>query len=218
MKWLGHSCFYFTSPKGVRVLTDPFDRGVPYPPVSAECDVVTASHSHSDHYGLQGVKGSPKVLLGVDKDTKQVRPIHETVGDVSFRTVASDHDDQGGSKRGKNAIFVIDFAGLKVIHLGDLGHELSEATVQEIGECDVLCVPVGGFYTIGGKTAARVARALNPRVVVPMHFKTSYTAPWPISGPEEFLETQKGVRNVGNEVALDKGALPPKGEVWVFSI
>jgi L-ascorbate metabolism protein UlaG (beta-lactamase superfamily) len=219
MKWLGHACFYLTSPQGVRVLTDPFDPGVPYPPISVECDVVTVSHEHSDHYGLKGVKGSPKLLLGLDKDTEAVKKIQETVGDVSFRTVASNHDEQGGSKRGRNAIFVMDFSGLKIVHLGDLGHELSDGAVQEIGQCDVLLIPVGGFYTIGGTAAAKVAGSLSPRVVVPMHYKTQYIASWSISGPEEFLATQKAVRNVGKgEVALDKWALPVKPEVWVFAV
>jgi len=220
MKWLGHACFYLTSPQGVRVLTDPFDKGVPYPPISVECDVVTVSHEHSDHAGgLGGVQGSPKVLRGVDKESGQVRRIADRVGDVSFRTVATDHDDQGGTKRGKNAVFVMDFAGLAVVHLGDLGHELSDGTVKEIGRCDVLLVPVGGFYTIDGKAALAVVKSLSPKVVIPMHYKTRYTASWPISGPEEFLQSQRNVRYLGtDEVDLMRNALPAEQEAWVFSI
>ncbi|MEX0974766.1 MAG: MBL fold metallo-hydrolase [Bacillota bacterium] len=218
MKWLGHACFYLTSPGGVRVLTDPFDPGVPYPPISLECDVVTMSHEHSDHNGEKGVMGSPKVIRGLDKVQNEVRAVQETVGDVGFRTVASFHDDRFGEKRGKNAIFVLDFAGLKVVHLGDLGHELSPEQVKEIGGCDLLLVPVGGFYTIDGKTAARVVESLSPRVIVPMHFKTQYLASWPIAGPEDFLATQERVRNVGKEVSIDRWALPERPEVWVFSV
>ena len=219
MKWLGHACFYLTSPRGVRILTDPFDKGVPYPPVSVECDVVTVSHEHSDHAGgLGGVKGSPRVLRGVDKDSGQVRRITDEVGDVRFRTVPTDHDDQGGAKRGKNAVFVMDFAGLVVVHLGDLGHVLAETTVKDIGRCDVLLVPVGGFYTIDGKAAAEVVKSLSPRVVVPMHYKTKYTASWPISGPDEFLRGQRNVRYLDtDQVDLKANALPAEQETWVFS-
>lgn len=223
MEWLGHACFHLVSPDGIRVLTDPFDKGVPYPPISIECDAVTMSHEHSDHNSLAGVKGSPKALHGLDKDTKKVVALTERLGDVSFRTVPSFHDDQGGAKRGRNAIFVIDFAGVLVVHLGDLGHEPSDETVKEIGRCDVLLIPVGGFYTIDGPTADKVADALSPRVVVPMHYKTRYLASWPISGPEVFLRlrAEKGetVRNIGRDgVRLDAEALPAKSETWVFAI
>lgn len=219
MKWLGHSCFHLVSPKGIRVVTDPFGPGVHYPRIAVECDAVTVSHEHSDHNDLAGIKGSPKVIRGLDKGKGAVRRVQETVGDVTFRTVASDHDGEGGAKRGKNAIFAMDFAGLKVVHLGDLGHELGAQAIREIGPCDVLLIPVGGFYTVDGKTAARVALSLSPRVVVPMHYKTHYILSWPISGPEDFLASQENVRNVGTgEVSLDKAALPAKPEVWVFEV
>ena len=218
MKWLGHACFYFTSPGGVRVLTDPFDAKVPYPRPARECDVVTISHEHGDHNCVVDLMGSPKVLRGLDPESKEVRKINEDVGDVRFRTVASFHDPEGGSKRGRNAIFVMDFAGLKVVHLGDLGHPLSPVQVNEIGPCDILMVPVGGYYTVDGKTAAAVQRSLAPRVTVPMHFKTQSIASWPISGPEEFLMGQERVRNIGKEVDVDRWTLPEKPEVWVFSV
>lgn len=217
MKWLGHACFYFTTPGGVRVLTDPFDAKVPYPRAPLECDVVTMSHEHGDHNSREGLLGSPMILRGLD-ESMEVRRLSETVGDASFRTVASFHDAEGGAKRGKNAIFVMDFAGLKVVHLGDLGHELSLEQVQEIGPCDVLLVPVGGYYTMDGKTAAKVAKSLSPRITVPMHFKTNYIASWPVSGPSNFLATQERVREVGQEVNVDRWTLPERPEVWVFGV
>jgi L-ascorbate metabolism protein UlaG (beta-lactamase superfamily) len=219
VKWLGHACFYLTSPGGVRVLTDPFDAKVPYPRPALECDVVTISHEHGDHNDLTDLKGSPQVLRGLDAESKTVRRIDETIGDVSFRTVASFHDAESGSKRGRNAIFAMDFAGLKVVHLGDLGHELSPEQVRQIGRCDVLLLPVGGFYTIDGKAAAKVTESLSPRVVVPMHFKTKYLASSPISGPEDFLRTQGNVREIGKEgIDVEQRTLPANREVWVFDV
>lgn len=218
MKWLGHSCFYLVSPGGTRVVTDPFAPSVPYPKLFIECDVVTISHEHSDHNDVSGLKGSPKVMRGLDRDTKAVARLNETVGDVSFRTVASDHDADGGQKRGKNAIFVMDFAGLKIAHLGDLGHGLPQEAVQEIGPVDVLLIPVGGYYTVDGTTAASVAASLSPRIVVPMHFRTGYTASWPISGPEDFLSAQSRVKEVGNQASVSLSSLPAATETWLFKV
>lgn len=217
MRWLGHAAFYVVSPSGVRVLTDPFAASVPYPPISVECDAVTVSHEHSDHNGVQVAKGSPKVIRGLRN--KGVAHLKETIGDVTFRTVASFHDAEEGSKRGANAIFVMDFGGLKVVHLGDLGHELKRETVEEIGRCHVLLVPVGGYYTMDGKTAAKVVRSLAPRVTIPMHFRTRYIAEWPISGPEEFLGEWTRVKKLDpGEFPLGMSNLPGEDEIWLPAI
>lgn len=218
LTWLGHACFYLVSPGGVRVVTDPFAASVPYPRPSVECDVVTVSHEHSDHNDATAVKGSPKVVRGLDKETGSVAMVKHSIGDVSLRTVASNHDSEGGTKRGKNAIFVMDVAGLTVVHLGDLGHELGSGAVREIGPVDILLIPVGGFYTVDGATAAKVAASLAPRVIAPMHFKTKSMASWPISGPEDFLSSQSSVRRVGSQVKVDRTALPAKPEVWLFEV
>jgi len=215
IKWLGHASFLLVSPGGVRVICDPFDKSVPYPPVSEECDVVTMSHEHFDHNDLAGVKGSPKVLRGL-KDN-QAQRLTETVGDVTLRTVPTYHDGAGGSKRGQNAVFVMDVGGLKVVHLGDLGHELDQEAVSEIGPCDVLLVPVGGYYTIGPDKALKVTQALKPRLVIPMHYKTGYIPDWPIGGPESFLSAFKTVKNVPNSVDVTATSLPDEMEAWVFA-
>jgi L-ascorbate metabolism protein UlaG (beta-lactamase superfamily) len=218
MRWLGHAAFLFTSPAGVRVLTDPFGSSVPYPPLSVECDAVTVSHEHHDHNEVGVVRGPAKILRGLEG--QEVKRLSEKVGDVSFRTVPSRHDGEGGAKRGKNAIFVIDVAGLVVVHLGDLGHELSPDTVSEIGRCDVVLVPVGGHYTIDAKAAASVIRSLQPKVAIPMHFNTKYIADWPISGPEEFLSLWPSVvkRLPAGEFQVSSETLPSNLEVWLPAI
>lgn len=219
MRWLGHACFYLESPEGVRIVTDPFGPDVPYPPVSVDCDVVTVSHEHFDHNNAAGVGGSPLVLRGVDPVTKRFRKINEKVRDATFRTVFSYHDDDGGKKRGENAIFVIDLAGLVFVHLGDLGEVPDQVVLDEIGRCDVLLVPVGGYYTIDAAQAQMLVDALRPRVAVPMHYKTRYTASWPIAGVDEFLARARNVKRLGSaEIRLTAADLPDDTETWVFDI
>lgn len=219
MKWLGHAAFGLVSQGGVRILTDPFDNSVPYPHIALECDVVTVSHEHFDHNGVEGLKGSPRVLRAVVG--KEATPLDETVGDVRFRVVPSLHDDKGGSLRGPNGIFVMEMPDMTVVHLGDLGHPLDEKTVSAIGKCDVLLVPVGGHYTIDGKTAAQVVRSLRPKVAIAMHFKTSYIKDWPISGPEDFEAEWKSVKKLPPgefDVDLSPDKLGPETEIWIPAI
>lgn len=218
MRWLGHAAFSLVSPGGVRIVTDPFDKTVPYPPITLECDVVTVSHEHFDHNGVKGLKGSPRILRAVEG--KEVVSIDETVGDVRFRTVPSMHDDEGGSKRGANGIFVIEMPGMTLVHLGDLGHALDEKTVSAIGKCDVLLVPVGGYYTIDGKTAAQVVRSIKPKVAIAMHFKTGHIKDWPISGPEDFESEFSSVKKLApGEFDVDLSSIKPgEIEVWIPAI
>ncbi len=216
LRWLGHAGFHIVSPKGLRTVTDPFGVSVPYPPVSLTCDVVTVSHEHDDHNDLTGLEGDPKVLRGLDPGTKRALRLDVIQEDVRFLTVPSFHDDDEGRKRGENAIFILDVAGTRVVHLGDLGHELGPETLKEMGRCDVLLAPVGGFYTIDGQTAARVVAALAPKVVVPMHYKTHHIEDWPISGPEAFLGYMGTVRRLGRDgFSLDIDRLPEKTGTWV---
>jgi len=219
VKWLGHSCFYLVSSSGLRVVTDPFGSDVPYPEISPEADVVTISHEHFDHNNSSVVKGKPKVLRGVNPSTKKFQKLEETLGDVTFRTIHSYHDEDKGRKRGENAIFVMEFPGLRLAHLGDLGHPLDEDTARSMGEVDVLLIPVGGYYTIGGQIAKEVVRSLSPRIVIPMHYKTRYTSSWPISEVNEFISGQRNVKLIGgNRVDIESEKLPDRTEIWVLEV
>ncbi len=185
IRWLGHSCFLITNAAGGRLITDPFDASVGYPLPMARADVVTMSHEHHDHNCLDGVKNADeaRILHGLNMEPGEVT---EAAG-FRLRAVRTCHDDAGGSKRGGNAVFVIEADDVRLAHLGDLGHEPSGAQYAQMGPVDALLIPVGGFYTIDGKTARAVAEKLSPAVTLPMHYKTAYNADWPITGPEEFL-------------------------------
>ncbi|MEW6572237.1 MAG: MBL fold metallo-hydrolase [Bacillota bacterium] len=163
IKWLGHACFLLTTREGVTVLTDPYDESIGYPLPPVTPDVVTVSHRHYDHNAVGSVKGSPVVFEGAG--------IHRAKG-LTIRGVATFHDKNKGAQRGPNTVFVIEADGLRICHLGDLGHPLDGAKVQEIGPVDVLLIPVGGTYTIDADEAAALVTEMKPRIAVPMHYKT----------------------------------------------
>jgi L-ascorbate metabolism protein UlaG (beta-lactamase superfamily) len=186
IRWLGHACFLVTSAGGVRIITDPYTvgGGIDYSPIEETADIVVVSHSHGDHNNVAAVQGQPEVIKG--HGTK-------TVKGIRFTGVATSHDTSQGTQRGSNTVFCFTIDDLRLCHLGDLGHALSQAQVAEIGAVDILFVPVGGFFTIDAAVASQVCDQLKPKVMIPMHFKTSKCA-YPIAGAEDFLKGKKNVR------------------------
>lgn len=173
IRWYGQSAFLLTGREG-RVFIDPFGdmaglatRGIAweYPPIrGVKADVVLVTHGHRDHDAVHVVGGEPTVVRDPGRHESA---IGEVVG------VASEHDDAAGTERGANTIFRFVLDGLTVAHLGDLGQPaLRPAQRAALAGIDVLFVPVGGGPTIGGAEAAAVVRGLQPRLVVPMHYRT----------------------------------------------
>ncbi|RJX19244.1 MAG: MBL fold metallo-hydrolase [Ammonifex sp.] len=165
IKWLGHACFYLVTQDGTKIVTDPYDEATGYrlPPVAP--DVVTVSHHHHDHNAVGLLRGSPRVI--------DLAGTHVVQG-LTIRGVATFHDKKKGAERGPNTVFVIEADGLKVCHLGDLGHYPDVEKLREIGPVDVLLIPVGGTYTIDAGEAAALVKDMKPRVAVPMHYKTKH--------------------------------------------
>ncbi|MEL7609173.1 MAG: MBL fold metallo-hydrolase [Bacillota bacterium] len=163
IKWYGHSCFLLTSEKGIKVLTDPYDPATGYALGSVEADVVTCSHFHHDHHYTQAVLGDPVVI---DKAGR-----HEAKG-LTITGIPTWHDAEQGTRRGANTVFVIEIDGMRVVHLGDLGHMPGEAELASIGRADILFAPVGGVYTIDAQQALSLASIVKPRVMIPMHYAT----------------------------------------------
>jgi L-ascorbate metabolism protein UlaG (beta-lactamase superfamily) len=207
--WVGHSCFLITAKSGIGIITDPYhtEQGVNYAPVREMAAIVTVSHDHYDHNAVQSVGGRPEVVKG--SGTK-------TVKGIEFRGIASFHDDAAGKKRGDNTIFCFTVDGIKFCHLGDLGHALSAEQVKEIGAVDILFIPVGGYFTIDAAMATRVCDEIKPRVIVPMHFKTSQ---WnaPVTGIDAFLSGKKNIRKLDSSVAeLEPQTLPAETGILVL--
>jgi len=216
LAYFGHSTFLITAPDGTTILTDPFDRSVGYPMPDVQPSVVTVSHEHFDHNYVQMAKGNPKVIRGLKDGGKDWAQVREQVGKVTITTVPTYHDGTKGSQRGKNAIFVFAMDGLRLAHLGDLGHVLAEDQVKAVGQVNVVLIPVGGFYTIDAKEADRVLAQLRPQIAIPMHFRTEANASWPIAPVDEFLKGKTNVKRVGHQVDLP-AELPKAMEIWVMS-
>lgn len=212
INWLGHSSFQLRG-KTAKLVTDPFSSqmvGFKYPKI--EADIITVSHGHDDHNATDQVMGinerKPFVIQG---------PGEYEIKGVSVFGLATFHDETSGSQRGKNTVYVIDFEGIKICHLGDLGHKLDDRQLTGMGDIDILLIPVGGFYTIDAKTAAEVVAQLDPKIVVPMHYFVNgmdakgFSQVTPV---EPFL-TQMGVSSLAPlpKLTITKDKLPEQLQI-----
>lgn len=182
IKRLAHSCFLLQSEGGTRILTDPCDPATGYNVGPVEADCVTESHQHHDHNYTAAAKG---------RDVKVISaPGEYTVGDVKITGIPCWHDEMQGAKRGSNIIFVFEMDGLRLAHMGDIGHLPDEATLKAMGHIDILLIPVGGIYTVDYKQALEIAYAIAPKVVIPMHYAADKLA-FELGELAPFLENAK---------------------------
>ncbi len=201
IKFLGHASFLITSDSGTRIVTDPYVVGGPltYKPISETADIVTVSHGHGDHSNAGAVKGSPVVIKAPGKT--------EAKG-IPFSGLATFHDQSQGKERGANIVFCFTVDGVKVCHVGDLGHQLSVEQAAEVGTPDLLLLVIGGNYAIGPAEATKVAQQLKPKVIIPMHYRNEACG-YPIAPVEDFLKDKKNVKRMNSsELALDAKKLP----------
>jgi L-ascorbate metabolism protein UlaG (beta-lactamase superfamily) len=176
--YLGHSCFKLKNKQGI-VVTDPYDETTGPVLAKTVADIVTISHAHPDHNAVARIKGTSD---GVNPVVVNQPGEYELKG-ISVFGIEAFHDAKQGAIRGKNIIFVIVMDGVSICHLGDLGQDnLTEEQLTRIGEVDVLLCPVGGHYTLDAKRAIGVLGQLEPKIFVPMHYKT------PLHNPEIFAD------------------------------
>ncbi len=209
IKWLGHASFLITSDTGIKIITDPYKTGGPlsYGEITESADIVTISHEHGDHNNPAAVRGNPEIIKGAG--TKEVKKIN-------FKGLPTYHDAGGGKQRGANTIFCFEADGIKVCHLGDLGHQLSNKEIAEMGKVDIILAPVGGNFTIDAKGATDVCSKLSPKVIMPMHYKNDKCG-YPISGVDEFLQNKKNVSKLDvSEVEFKKEKLPTTTQIVVL--
>jgi len=191
-------------------VTDPHDGkliGINAPDVLG--DIILVSHDHYDHNSVESVEKEESIVV---KDGRI-----KTVLGVKIRGVISFHDESAGRKRGENIIYVFTMDNISFCHLGDLGHELDEDAVQQIGDVDVLFIPVGGNFTIDAEKAWNVINGIKPKIAIPMHYKFGGLS-LPIAEIDPFLAKNNfDVLHVGNEINIERGDLPENPEIWVFT-
>lgn len=163
ISWLGHASFLIES-GGKCLITDPCDERTGYRPWMEPVDIVTVSHDHYDHSAVEHLQGNPLVIK------EQVTPVQS--GGFAIQGFRSYHDKKQGQERGFNYIYKITAENLNLLHLGDQGILLDEGILEQIGQVDMVMVPVGGRYTIDAAEAASIIAQLQPKIAIPMHYKT----------------------------------------------
>ena len=225
IRWHGQSFFEITTTKGTNIVLDPHAIEE-YPRVAVKADLLLMSHLHDDHTqthvvaNLKDLKPDETIFNALKKvgDKEEFNKQEKTVKDVKIRDVLVYHDDMQGLKRGKNGIWIIEADGLKIAHLGDLGHNLTEDQIKKIGEVDILLIPIGGVYTINGIDAQKVVEQLKPKhYVIPMHYGTKvYTALLPETSFIEDVPAKQKKLVGGNELLIDPAEKAKEEVVYVL--
>lgn len=188
--WYGQACFQLiTTPvknTQVRIVIDPFSEDIGLKIPKLESEIVLSTHDHYDHNNIKAVGGNPFVIRD---------PGEHEVKNVFIQGIPSWHDDKEGAERGNNTIYTIETEELKVCHMGDFGQkELTDFQLEQIGEVDILMVPVGGIYTIDAKGALRVLTQLEPKITIPMHYALPKLK-IKIDGVDKFLK-EVGIKSI----------------------
>ena len=179
ISWYGQSCFRLES-KDVRVLIDPFSGKIGLRAPRINDQIILVTHEHHDHNNVDDVGPETFVIRGPGE--------YEKSG-VQIVGVNAYHDNQEGAERGLNTIYILKMEDIRVCHLGDLGqHELTDEQIGLIGAVDILMVPVGGTYTIDGTEASAIVKQIDPKIIIPMHYKISGLTVDGLEGPQTFLK------------------------------
>jgi L-ascorbate metabolism protein UlaG (beta-lactamase superfamily) len=212
LQWFGHSSFLIISGSGTKIIMDPYEPGgfggtFKYGRIQIAPDIVTVSHSHADHAFVEGLPGRFEVVS---------RTGSYNIKGIPIKGIESFHDAQYGDVRGKNIIFSVTVDKIRIAHLGDIGHQPSQPELEQLGEVDILLIPVGGHYTIGPEEADRVIERINPKIAIPMHFKTDKVE-FPLGPLEDFTNGKTNVKFLGkSEFEIIKEQLPDSTEIWVL--
>jgi len=207
INWLGYSCFTIKGSHAT-VITDPYPPDLGYSLGNPSARIVTVSHQHPGHSYVQGVTGEPKLVTG---------PGEYEISGVLITGMSTFHDAEGGKKRGKNTVYVIEVDEVTVCHLGDLGHVLTTTQIEEIDNVDVLLLPVGGVSTVNASIAAEIVRQVGPKAVVPMHYKTAVLKR-ELEPVDRFLK-EMGIKDVEPKPKLSftKANLPATTQIFLLN-
>ena len=163
LTWHGLSCFRMRERGMATVVTDPYSPNLGLPPLKLKADLVTVSHDAPGHNFVKGIKGQRLVIQG---------PGEFEVGNVFVTGITMAPQEQRKNGAGPNTLYLFDFDGLTVAHLGDLSYVPSQSQIEDLGTVDVALVPVGGGGALAPGEAAEIIRLIEPSIVIPMHYKT----------------------------------------------
>lgn len=210
--WQGHSCFKIQDkqgPDGVTLVTDPFNKEIGLKVPNFEADIVTVSHNHEDHNNVKSLRGNAFVI--------------DCPGEYDFKGVLVEgidayHDEKNGSDKGSNIIFRIEIDDISITHLGDLDHVLSSEQLERLNGTDILLIPVGGKYTLDAKKAVEVISQIEPRIVIPMHYKVD-DLKLDIDGVDKFIKELGIEATYEEKLRISKKDLPQEDmELVILSL
>src|SRR3990172_7707652 len=204
--WLGHSCFRLRG-RDAAVVMDPCGKETGYNISRPAADIVTVSHDHPAHNNVGGVAGSPRVVQG---------PGEFEIAGVLIMGIPTYHDSEKGEKLGKNTAYVLELDDVRVCHLGDIGHVPTPEQVEELSGVDILLTPVGGGSTINAAAAVETISLLEPKLVIPMHYKTPALKDGGLEPLDRFIK-EMGAKNAYEErqpkLSVTKSTLPEETKV-----
>ncbi|PIQ74267.1 MAG: lactamase [Candidatus Portnoybacteria bacterium CG_4_8_14_3_um_filter_44_10] len=204
INWYGQSCFKIIA-NALTIVTDPFAKNIGLRPPAFAADIVCVSHQHEDHNNISAIGGEPFIVDG---------PGEYEIKGISILGVESFHDQKQGQERGLNTIYLIESEEIRLCHLGDFGQEkLSDEQLEALGGVDILFVPVGGKTTIDASTAAALVNQLEPKLVVPMHYKLP-DLKVELDSADKFLkELGAPSKELVDKITVKKKLLPESTEV-----
>ncbi|MDO8671520.1 MAG: MBL fold metallo-hydrolase [Dehalococcoidia bacterium] len=205
--WLGQACFKIRG-KEATIITDPYDPALGYVLGNQTAEIVTVSHDHKDHNYYEGIGGSPKLVKG---------PGEYDIAGILITGINTFHDNEGGKKRGKNTVYLIEMEDLTICHLGDLGHVPTAEQVELLSNVQILMIPVGGIAaTIDASAAVETISLIQPKIVIPMHYKTDALT-YPFDSVDKFLK-EMGVTDIRAQpkLTVTKSSVPEHTQVVVL--
>jgi L-ascorbate metabolism protein UlaG (beta-lactamase superfamily) len=206
--WYGHSCFRLTERGLATVVTDPYDASIiGYEPLRLKADIVTVSHEAPGHSFISAVKGGPHIINGAGE---------YEIGSVFITGVQTDSNGKKAVDRPRNTLYVFDYDGLNIAHLGDLRGVPTQAQIEALGNVHVALVPVGGGQALNAAKAAEVVSLIEPNIVIPMHYATA-AAKIPLEELNKFLkEMGLNTHEAQSSLKVTKSSLPDETHVVVL--
>ncbi|MCL4385509.1 MAG: MBL fold metallo-hydrolase [Actinobacteria bacterium] len=207
VSYYGQSLFVIKSSSNIKIGIDPYNKFVKPDLPDITVDIALITHNHPDHSNISLFKGNPTVIK---------KPGLYYINNINIEGIQVFHDNLKGFLRGKNIVFKFEVDSIIFAHLGDIGHIPSDIVINKLLDVDILMIPVGGKFTIDYKKASEIISNFNPRIVIPMHYRTKdskFKFPDTI---DNFLSLYPDYKNMENTVRINKENLPEKTEIWVL--